>query len=198
MPQYAKQISPSLSHLLAQIATFPCNPQRIFAIYININMSLFSLMLSSDLCVSPTVFLIILSSSSSFSSSPVCFCLLKEVKSRWRSRLQYRHGAHYDLYPIGTDIQLMLRVWGPFTMSSESCTVFGYSGASCIVWYHCAPSSHTPSAHAPSTYSLLCTFIMPAPTPSTTYHNIMACVITTPIYTWAQMILTEVGSELLG
>ncbi len=40
--QYANQISQSLSHL-TQIATFPCNPWRIFMMYININMWLVSL-----------------------------------------------------------------------------------------------------------------------------------------------------------
>ena len=42
-PQYAIQISPSLSHLLAQVATFSRNPRRIFAMYININMPVVSL-----------------------------------------------------------------------------------------------------------------------------------------------------------
>ena len=40
--QHVNQISQSLSRLFAQIVTFPRNPQRIFAMYININMSLVS------------------------------------------------------------------------------------------------------------------------------------------------------------
>ena len=41
--QYANQISQSPSRLLAQILTLSRNPRRIFAMYININMSLVSL-----------------------------------------------------------------------------------------------------------------------------------------------------------
>src|ERR1700747_2636455 len=78
--------------------------------------------------------------------------------------------------------------------------MFGCGGASWMVWYHRAPSSHTPSARSPPTRSSSHTFIMPAPTASTTFHshNITACVVATPIRTWVRTILTEVGSELLG
>ena len=59
----------------------------------------------------------------------------------------------------------------------------------------CAIVTHTPSSRSPSTRSSSRHFLMPSPTPLTTPHG------RNPVYsfvrTWAQIILVEVGDELV-
>ena len=76
-------------------------------------------------------------------------------------------------------------------------TVFVCSCASyCASFGTTVRHYHAPSAHAPS---LSHTSVMPAPTPSTTtFHTLeMDNAIAMPVRTWAQILLTKVGSECL-
>jgi hypothetical protein len=84
-----------------------------------------------------------------------------------------------------------------------------HGASSCIVWYHRAPSSHTPSARAPATrttslthHSFTCrppsaTSSLKAPPRILLYdRDIMARVVALR-HPWARSILVEAGNELL-